>query len=149
MGEELTDRQAGPRPSRAPGREAETGSGTPVCTPGAGVVGDHPVAAEGAGTPASVPIQRRGVIILECPGEPGRPYCKTLVLTGAKGNDTGYYRCYYRDVKAVIDGTTAATLYVFVRGERSLYTERDASTHPVALSHTHTHGFWSSLDCHC
>uniref|UniRef100_A0A8K9V6B1 Vascular endothelial growth factor receptor 3 n=1 Tax=Oncorhynchus mykiss TaxID=8022 RepID=A0A8K9V6B1_ONCMY len=62
----------------------------------------------------------------QCPGEPGRPYCKTLVLTGAKGNDTGYYRCYYRDVKAVIDGTTAATLYVFVRGERSLYTERDA-----------------------
>uniref|UniRef100_A0A8K9UZX0 Vascular endothelial growth factor receptor 3 n=1 Tax=Oncorhynchus mykiss TaxID=8022 RepID=A0A8K9UZX0_ONCMY len=99
-------------------------------------VGDHPVAAEGAGTPASVHVQRRGVNILECPGEPGRPYCKTLVLTGAKGNDTGYYRCYYRDVKAVIDGTTAATLYVFVRGERSVfYTERqmDACTHPVMI----------------
>ncbi|KAK6297929.1 hypothetical protein J4Q44_G00309840 [Coregonus suidteri] len=58
---------------------------------------------------------RRAVRILECQGEPGRPYCKTLVLTGAKGNDTGYYRCYYRDIKAVIDGTTAVTLYVFVR----------------------------------
>eukprot|EP00063_Salmo_salar_P079166 XP_014054001.1 PREDICTED: vascular endothelial growth factor receptor 3-like [Salmo salar] len=111
VGEELTDRQTG----RAPGGEAETGAGIPVGTPGAGAVGDHPVAREGAGTPASVPVQRRAVRVLECPGEPGKPYCKTLVLTGAKGNDTGYYRCYYRDVKAVIDGTTASTLYVFVR----------------------------------
>uniref|UniRef100_A0A4W5PDN9 Ig-like domain-containing protein n=1 Tax=Hucho hucho TaxID=62062 RepID=A0A4W5PDN9_9TELE len=115
VGEELTDRQAGPRPSRAPGGEAETVAGTQVGSPGAGVVGDHPVAREGAGTPGSVPVQRRAVWVLECPGEPGRPYCKTLVLTGAKGNDTGYYRCYYRDIKAVIDGTTAAALYVFVR----------------------------------
>uniref|UniRef100_A0A6Q2YYS3 Vascular endothelial growth factor receptor 3 n=1 Tax=Esox lucius TaxID=8010 RepID=A0A6Q2YYS3_ESOLU len=55
--------------------------------------------------------------VLECQGEPGLPYCKTLVLTGAKGNDTGNYRCYYRDIKAVIEGTTAASVYVFVRGE--------------------------------
>uniref|UniRef100_A0A8K9XLI2 Vascular endothelial growth factor receptor 3 n=1 Tax=Oncorhynchus mykiss TaxID=8022 RepID=A0A8K9XLI2_ONCMY len=118
-------------------KEDLTGSGTPVCTPRAeaGVVGDHPVAAEGAGTPASVHVQRRGVNILECPGEPGRPYCKTLVLTGAKGNDTGYYRCYYRDVKAVIDGTTAATLYVFVRGERSV--NGDLETIFISRSSTH------------
>uniref|UniRef100_A0A4W5KL22 Immunoglobulin domain-containing protein n=1 Tax=Hucho hucho TaxID=62062 RepID=A0A4W5KL22_9TELE len=63
----------------------------------------------------------------QCPGEPGRPYCKTLVLSGAKGNDTGYYRCYYRDVKAVIDGTTAVAVYVFVRGERSSSCGRSAS----------------------
>ncbi|XP_036799453.1 vascular endothelial growth factor receptor 3 isoform X3 [Oncorhynchus mykiss] len=145
VGEELTDRQAGPRPSRAPGREAETGSGTPVCTPRAeaGVVGDHPVAAEGAGTPASVHVQRRGVNILECPGEPGRPYCKTLVLTGAKGNDTGYYRCYYRDVKAVIDGTTAATLYVFVRDLEQPFLRRNRGSNgdleTIFISRSSTH----------
>uniref|UniRef100_UPI001EAF223A vascular endothelial growth factor receptor 3-like n=2 Tax=Oncorhynchus gorbuscha TaxID=8017 RepID=UPI001EAF223A len=143
VGEELTDRQTGPRPSRAPGREAETGSGTPVCTPGAGVVGDHPVAAERTGTPASVPVQRRGVSILECPGEPGRPYCKTLVLTGAKGNDTGYYRCYYRDVKAVIDGATAATLYVFVRDLEQPFLRRNGGSNgdleTIFISRSSTH----------
>nr|XP_046180678.1 vascular endothelial growth factor receptor 3-like isoform X1 [Oncorhynchus gorbuscha] len=143
VGEELTDRQAGPWPSRAPGREAKTGSGTPVCTPGAGVVGDHPVAAERTGTPASVPIQRRGVSILECPGEPGRPYCKTLVLTGAKGDDTGYYRCYYRDVKAVIDGTTAATLYVFVRDLEQPFLRRNGGSNgdleTIFISRSSTH----------
>ncbi|XP_055771882.1 vascular endothelial growth factor receptor 3-like [Salvelinus fontinalis] len=116
VGEDLTDRQAGPRPSRAPEGEAETGSQVGTPGPRAGVVGDHPVAGEEAGTPASIPVQRRGVGLLECPGEPGRPYCKTLILTGAKGNDTGYYRCYYRDIKAVVDGTTAVAVYVFVRG---------------------------------
>uniref|UniRef100_A0A6Q2XDI5 Vascular endothelial growth factor receptor 3 n=1 Tax=Esox lucius TaxID=8010 RepID=A0A6Q2XDI5_ESOLU len=64
---------------------------------------------------ASLPGQRRALWVLECQGEPGLPYCKTLVLTGAKGNDTGNYRCYYRDIKAVIEGTTAASVYVFVR----------------------------------
>uniref|UniRef100_A0A8C7J1A1 Vascular endothelial growth factor receptor 3 n=1 Tax=Oncorhynchus kisutch TaxID=8019 RepID=A0A8C7J1A1_ONCKI len=106
VGEELTDRQAGPRPSRAPGREAETG-------------------------------------ILECPGEPGRPYCKTLVLTGAKGNDTGYYRCYYRDVKAVIDGTTAATLYVFVRDLEQPFLRRNRGSNgdleTIFISRSSTH----------
>uniref|UniRef100_A0A6Q2Y100 Vascular endothelial growth factor receptor 3 n=1 Tax=Esox lucius TaxID=8010 RepID=A0A6Q2Y100_ESOLU len=62
-------------------------------------------------------MKRRALWVLECQGEPGLPYCKTLVLTGAKGNDTGNYRCYYRDIKAVIEGTTAASVYVFVRGE--------------------------------
>uniref|UniRef100_A0AAZ3PMF4 Vascular endothelial growth factor receptor 3 n=1 Tax=Oncorhynchus tshawytscha TaxID=74940 RepID=A0AAZ3PMF4_ONCTS len=114
VGEELTDRQAGPRPSRAPGRETETGSGTP-----------------GAGTPAS------------CPGEPGRPYCKTLVLTGAKGNDTGYYRCYYRDVKTVIDGATAATLYVFVRDLEQPFLRRNRGSNgdleTIFISRSSTH----------
>ncbi|XP_061089721.1 vascular endothelial growth factor receptor 3 isoform X1 [Conger conger] len=65
-----------------------------------------------AGTPGNRTIEVR-----ECQGEQGRPYCKTLVLTGACGNDTGYYRCFYQDmdIKAIIDGITAASIYVFVR----------------------------------
>uniref|UniRef100_A0A8L0DRX7 Vascular endothelial growth factor receptor 3 n=1 Tax=Oncorhynchus mykiss TaxID=8022 RepID=A0A8L0DRX7_ONCMY len=84
-----------------------------------------------------------GVNILECPGEPGRPYCKTLVLTGAKGNDTGYYRCYYRDVKAVIDGTTAATLYVFVRDLEQPFLRRNRGSNgdleTIFISRSSTH----------
>ncbi|KAG7464860.1 hypothetical protein MATL_G00170170 [Megalops atlanticus] len=57
---------------------------------------------------------QRAIWVRECQGEPGKPYCKTLVLTGARGNDTGYYRCFYQDIKAIIDGTTAASVYVFV-----------------------------------
>ncbi|KAM6977833.1 vascular endothelial growth factor receptor 3 [Aplochiton taeniatus] len=63
--------------------------------------------------PTSSPGQR-SVLVTECQGEPGKPYCKTLVLSGAQGNDTGSYRCYYRDIQAVIDGTTAVSIYVFV-----------------------------------
>lgn len=59
---------------------------------------------------------KRALWVKECQGEPGKPYCKTLVLTKSQINDTGYYRCFYQDIKAVIDGTTAASLYVFVRG---------------------------------
>lgn len=63
------------------------------------------------------PIQdRRALLVNECLGEPGKPYCKTLVLTKSQSNDTGYYRCFYQDIKAVIDGATAVSLYVFVRG---------------------------------
>uniref|UniRef100_A0A672YZY4 Vascular endothelial growth factor receptor 3 n=1 Tax=Sphaeramia orbicularis TaxID=375764 RepID=A0A672YZY4_9TELE len=50
--------------------------------------------------------QQRVAQVRECQGQPGRPYCKRLVLKGALAKDTGYYRCYYKDVKAVIDGTT-------------------------------------------
>uniref|UniRef100_A0A674MU93 Vascular endothelial growth factor receptor 3 n=1 Tax=Takifugu rubripes TaxID=31033 RepID=A0A674MU93_TAKRU len=31
-----------------------------------------------------------------------RQYCKRLTLTAAQARDTGYYRCYYKDVKDVI-----------------------------------------------
>lgn len=58
---------------------------------------------------------QRAVIISECPGQAGRPYCKRLVLNDALGQDTGYYRCHYKDVKAIIDGTTAVSVYVFVK----------------------------------
>uniref|UniRef100_A0AAY4EPY6 Vascular endothelial growth factor receptor 3 n=1 Tax=Denticeps clupeoides TaxID=299321 RepID=A0AAY4EPY6_9TELE len=69
--------------------------------------------------PADV-LDRRGVRVGECEGQPGKPYCKTLVLTGTYGNDTGYYRCFYKDIKAIIDGTTAASVYVFIKGQFSL-----------------------------
>ncbi|XP_040029735.2 vascular endothelial growth factor receptor 3 [Gasterosteus aculeatus] len=58
---------------------------------------------------------QRVALVSECPGQPGRPYCKRLVLAGAKADDTGYFRCYYRDVKDIIIGTTAVSVYVFVR----------------------------------
>lgn len=57
-----------------------------------------------------------GAVISECSGQPGRPYCKKLSLLRAQAKDTGYYSCYYKDVKA-IPGTTAVDVYVFVRGE--------------------------------
>lgn len=66
-------------------------------------------------SPTELPGSQHSLSIRECQGKPLKPYCKTLVLTGALANDTGYYRCFYQDIKAVIDGTTAASTYVFVR----------------------------------
>ncbi|KAM3867076.1 vascular endothelial growth factor receptor 3 [Diretmus argenteus] len=63
--------------------------------------------------PTGAPGQR-SALVRECQGQPGKPYCKSLVLTGARGNDTGYYRCYYRNVNSIIDGTTSISIYVFV-----------------------------------
>ncbi|XP_063046319.1 vascular endothelial growth factor receptor 3 isoform X2 [Engraulis encrasicolus] len=65
--------------------------------------------------PASSGPGPRAVRVTECRGEPGKPYCKTLVLSNAQGNDTGSYRCFYQDIKAVTDGITAASIYVFVK----------------------------------
>uniref|UniRef100_A0A8C2PXB1 Vascular endothelial growth factor receptor 3 n=1 Tax=Cyprinus carpio TaxID=7962 RepID=A0A8C2PXB1_CYPCA len=59
----------------------------------------------------------RAVRVKECQGEPGKPYCKTLILTNTQANDSGYYSCFYQDIKDIIDGTTAASIFVFVRGE--------------------------------
>lgn len=64
---------------------------------------------------------QRAALVSECPGRLERPYCKKLVLNGALGKDTGYYRCYYKDVKDIVDRTTAASVYVFVRGESLSY----------------------------
>lgn len=58
---------------------------------------------------------QRTALISECAGQPERQYCKRLVLHGAQGRDTGFYRCYYKDVKAIIDGTTAVSVYAFVK----------------------------------
>nr|XP_019934993.1 PREDICTED: vascular endothelial growth factor receptor 3 [Paralichthys olivaceus] len=75
---------------------------------------------------------QRVVLVSECPGQPGRSYCKRLVLNGAWGNDTGYYRCYYKDVKAIIDGTTAVSVYVFIRDPENPFLKRS--------SHSEGHG---------
>ncbi|KAI7801265.1 vascular endothelial growth factor receptor 3 isoform X1 [Triplophysa rosa] len=64
--------------------------------------------------PADTPGDR-AVRVKECQGEAGKPYCKTLILPNSEADDSGYYRCFYQDIRAVIDGTTAASIYVFVR----------------------------------
>lgn len=53
----------------------------------------------------------------DCEGTGTKPYCKVLVLTESQANDTGYYRCYYKYIDAKIEGTTAVSSYVFVRGK--------------------------------
>ncbi|XP_032410273.1 vascular endothelial growth factor receptor 3 [Xiphophorus hellerii] len=60
-------------------------------------------------------LGQRTIFISECPGQNGQQYCKRLVLHGAQGKDTGYYRCHYKDINAIIDGTTAVRIYTFVR----------------------------------
>lgn len=55
--------------------------------------------------------------VRDCEGTDARPYCKVLLLPEAHANDTGSYGCYYKYIKARIEGTTAASTYVFVRGE--------------------------------
>ncbi|XP_012886470.1 PREDICTED: vascular endothelial growth factor receptor 3 [Dipodomys ordii] len=54
-------------------------------------------------------------VVQDCEGTDARPYCKVLLLTEAHANNTGSYRCYYKYIKARIEGTTAASTYVFVR----------------------------------
>uniref|UniRef100_A0A8D0CNB7 Vascular endothelial growth factor receptor 3 n=1 Tax=Scleropages formosus TaxID=113540 RepID=A0A8D0CNB7_SCLFO len=57
-------------------------------------------------------------------GETGKPYCKTLMLTGTNGQDTGLYKCFYRDTNVIVNGTTAAIVYVFVRDYQHPFVER-------------------------
>ncbi|KAM9795439.1 vascular endothelial growth factor receptor 3 [Neosynchiropus ocellatus] len=67
---------------------------------------------------------RRVALVSECPGQRGKPYCKRLVLTGALAKDTGYYRCFYTDVKARIEGLTAVSVYVFVKDPEQPFLRR-------------------------
>lgn len=53
----------------------------------------------------------------DCEGTGTKPYCKVLVLSDTQANHTGYYRCYYKYIDAKIEGTTAVSTYVFVRGK--------------------------------
>ncbi|XP_024000791.1 vascular endothelial growth factor receptor 3 [Salvelinus sp. IW2-2015] len=102
VGEELTDRQAGPGPAEPQGERPRLGlepclypwgwsCGRPPRGRGGGwypwgwSCGRPPVAGEEL-VRLLLSLSREGISILECPGEPGRPYCKTLVLTGAKRN---------------------------------------------------------------
>ncbi|XP_030879096.1 vascular endothelial growth factor receptor 3, partial [Leptonychotes weddellii] len=54
-------------------------------------------------------------VVQDCEGTDTRPYCKVLLVREARANDTGSYRCSYKYIKARIEGTTAASTYVFVR----------------------------------
>ncbi|XP_051514996.1 vascular endothelial growth factor receptor 3 isoform X3 [Myxocyprinus asiaticus] len=82
----------------------------------------------------------RAVIVRECQGEPGRPYCKTLILTNTQANDSGFYRCFYQDIKAIIDGTTAASIYVFVRDPNQPFIRRNKNDiETIFVTGTETH----------
>ncbi|MEJ1272864.1 hypothetical protein NN561_003720 [Cricetulus griseus] len=53
--------------------------------------------------------------VQDCEGTEAKPYCKVLLLAQTHANNTGSYHCYYKYIKARIEGTTAASTYVFVR----------------------------------
>ncbi|XP_034545105.1 vascular endothelial growth factor receptor 3 isoform X2 [Notolabrus celidotus] len=76
--------------------------------------------------PATRDTRQREVLITECPGQLEKQYCKRLVLSAAQAKDTGHYRCYYKDVKAVIIGTTAVSIYVFVRDPEQPFLRSDS-----------------------
>uniref|UniRef100_A0A7N8YK78 Vascular endothelial growth factor receptor 3 n=1 Tax=Mastacembelus armatus TaxID=205130 RepID=A0A7N8YK78_9TELE len=78
--------------------------------------------------PTSRPSGQRAVLVSECPGQPGKAYCKRLILTQAQGIDTGYYRCYYKHVKANIDGATAISVYVFIRDPEQPFLRRSSDS---------------------
>ncbi|XP_007240771.3 vascular endothelial growth factor receptor 3 isoform X1 [Astyanax mexicanus] len=76
---------------------------------------------------------QRVLWVRECQGQPGKPYCKTLVLSKSHSDDTGYYRCFYQDIKVIIDGTTAASVYVFVRDPNNPFVKRRDDMHTIFL----------------
>ncbi|KAM8848577.1 vascular endothelial growth factor receptor 3 [Synchiropus picturatus] len=72
----------------------------------------------------AVSAGRRSALVSECPGQRGKPYCKRLLLTAALARDTGHYRCFYTDVKERIEGTTAVSVYVFVKDSEQPFLRR-------------------------
>nr|XP_010330147.1 vascular endothelial growth factor receptor 3 isoform X2 [Saimiri boliviensis boliviensis] len=54
-------------------------------------------------------------VVQDCEGTETRPYCKVLLLGEVHAGNTGCYLCYYKYIKARVEGTTAASSYVFVR----------------------------------
>uniref|UniRef100_A0A8C9GGP9 Vascular endothelial growth factor receptor 3 n=1 Tax=Piliocolobus tephrosceles TaxID=591936 RepID=A0A8C9GGP9_9PRIM len=81
--------------------------------------GQHPLewawpGAQEAPAPGDKDSEDTGVV-RDCEGTDARPYCKVLLLREVHANDTGSYVCYYKYIKARIEGTTAASSYVFVR----------------------------------
>ncbi|XP_055015004.1 vascular endothelial growth factor receptor 3 [Boleophthalmus pectinirostris] len=97
---------------------------------------------QGQQLPSSAPHRQRGVVVSECEGQPGRPYCKRLVLRGAQAKDTGYYRCYYTNVKAIIEGTTAISVYVFIRDPEQpflLRTGQNSDLETLLITRLSTH----------
>ncbi|XP_076994302.1 vascular endothelial growth factor receptor 3 isoform X2 [Tamandua tetradactyla] len=81
--------------------------------------GQHPLewawpGAQGAPATGEKGSEDAGAV-RDCPGTDTRPYCKELLLRDARANDTGRYLCAYKYIRARIEGTTAASAYVFVR----------------------------------
>ncbi|XP_026864436.2 vascular endothelial growth factor receptor 3 isoform X1 [Electrophorus electricus] len=93
---------------------------------------------EGQQSPAYIHNQR-GLWVKECQGEPGKPYCKILVLTQSGSDDTGYYHCFYQDIKAIIDGTTAASIYVFVRDPNKPFVQRNDDMETIFITASDKH----------
>uniref|UniRef100_A0A671SHG8 Vascular endothelial growth factor receptor 3 n=1 Tax=Sinocyclocheilus anshuiensis TaxID=1608454 RepID=A0A671SHG8_9TELE len=82
----------------------------------------------------------RAVRVKECQGEPGKPYCKTLILTNTQANDSGYYRCFYQDIKYIIDGTTAVSIFVFVRDPQHPFIKRNENgMEAIFITDSQTH----------
>uniref|UniRef100_A0A8C2J5J4 Vascular endothelial growth factor receptor 3 n=1 Tax=Cyprinus carpio TaxID=7962 RepID=A0A8C2J5J4_CYPCA len=82
----------------------------------------------------------RAVRVKECQGEPGKPYCKTLILTNTQANDSGYYSCFYQDIKDIIDGTTAASIFVFVRDPQHPFIKRNENNmEAIFITDSQTH----------
>ncbi|KAM4586251.1 vascular endothelial growth factor receptor 3 [Fundulus diaphanus] len=84
----------------------------------------------------------RTVSVSECPGQKGSQYCKRLILHNAQGQDTGYYRCYYKNIKAIIDGTTAVSIYAFVRDPTQPFLMRGGPSvplEPIFITRSATH----------
>ncbi|XP_009306067.1 vascular endothelial growth factor receptor 3 isoform X1 [Danio rerio] len=94
---------------------------------------------QGQQSPTDTPGYRE-IRLKECQGVAGKPYCKILILTNAQANDSGYYRCFYKDIKAVIDGTTAASIFVFVRDPEHPFIKRgDNDMETIFITDSETH----------
>lgn len=135
----------------APGAAVE-----PLLTSASSARGQHPLqwAWPGAqAAPATGEKDSEDVgFVRDCEGTDARPYCKVLLLPEAHANDTGSYGCYYKYIKARIEGTTAASTYVFVRGEgpsptRSCGQRGDRQGPGGAAGPTPTPGLQTSWDC--
>ncbi|XP_060773450.1 vascular endothelial growth factor receptor 2 isoform X2 [Neoarius graeffei] len=65
------------------------------------------------------PFNRTGsesrIVTSDCSGD--GLFCSTITLTGAMGNETGEYRCSYRNL-SVEEGKTSVSVYVFVQDYR-------------------------------
>ncbi|XP_036913935.1 vascular endothelial growth factor receptor 3 isoform X2 [Sturnira hondurensis] len=66
-------------------------------------------------------------LVQDCAGTDTKPYCKVLLLPEAHANDTGSYSCHYKYIKARIEGTTAASTYVFVRDLKRPFINKPAT----------------------
>ncbi|KAK3516052.1 hypothetical protein QTP70_004003 [Hemibagrus guttatus] len=65
------------------------------------------------------PYNRSGtesrIVSTDCSGD--GLFCSTITLTRAMGNETGEYRCYYRNL-SMEEGKTSVSVYVFVQDYR-------------------------------